>query len=630
MRRRAGRAAVLGGHVATAASFGALAGLALFAAEAALPYRGQYVVLGDPVLRVLSIYLLSAVAAGTVFGLVVGLAGVLAGRLLSAARFVPFHAGAFVFLTSSYWFLRNHPLSALGRLWASADGAAVVVFLLAGIAVGAAIGRVVARRAHPPRTSPLAAVAGISLLLGIVLWVGQGSGHMRLPGRAGDAAGPNVVLIVLDALRADHMSAYGYERTTTPNIDRLAREGIVFRNARSHGNRTVLAMPSVFTSLYPSFHGAISRGELIRPLPSERVTIAELFQQAGYTSVGLMTNIYLKSIFGMTQGFDRVEEFNAGCYGLSVYRALHKLGLLERPAYVASGSPDASAVTDRGLAWLERLRDRPFLLYMHYMDTHHPYTAPERFERAFHPSPESRDSEALFRDTVQLLKEGRARELPPHDLAALRDYYDATILYADHEIGRILDRVREISRQRETLVIITADHGDEFLEHGTLYHNNLLIEQLIRVPLIVWAPDRFPGGRSIESLVRHIDILPTLAGLIGRPAPPETMGTSLAPLLAGDESDLGLTSISEGDFCTALIRGNWKVMYVDSTDTAHLYDLATDPEEKRDLSAARPDVMADLMMQLDLYLEKARDVDHRREAQADAETIRQLKALGYL
>ena len=343
-----------------------------------------------------------------------------------------------------------------------------------------------------------------------------------------------------------------------------------------------------------------------------------------------MTNIYLKSIFGMTQGFDRVTEFNAGCYQLAVYRALQKVGLLTKPDYAATGTPAATELTDSGLEWLDRLQDRPFFLYLHYMDTHHPYVAPDPYERRFRPSTVGGQSEALFRKTVRLLKEGRQEQLSSVDLDTLRDYYDATILYADHEIGRILERVRRIAKERETIVVITADHGDEFLEHGNLYHNNpLMIEELIRVPLIVWNPSRY-RGRRVDSQVRHIDILPTLARLIGQPVPEEAMGTSLEPLLDGSESDLGLVSITEGDFSTALIRQQWKIVYVDSTETVYLYNLENDPRETQDLSSVEPDVTADLMRRLDLYLEKARDVGHQREAPANPETIRQLKALGYL
>ncbi|MEE9270492.1 MAG: sulfatase [Candidatus Krumholzibacteria bacterium] len=631
MRTGNDRPRAFAGHLLTACCFGVVGGVTLLVAEAVIPYRGHYSLLGDSLARVVFVYLVSFIAAGTVFGLVVATPSVLAGRLLRPAGFVRFYAGAWFFLAASFWYLRNHPLSAIRRLWASPDMLFIVAFLLAAAAVAMAAGRIIAPKGRPPRTKHLVPPTAASVLLALVLFLTQRGSEFRLPQPPADpSAGPNVVFIVLDALRADHLSAYGYERPTSPNMDRVAAEGVVFLNARSHGNRTVLAMPAIFTSLYPSFHGAISRGELMSPLPDDRVTIAELFQRANYTSVGLMTNIYLKSAFGMTQGFDRVEEFNAGCYALGLYKLLRKLNVLGRPEYASTGSPGAAALTDRGLAWLDHLQDRPFFLYMHYMDTHHPYVAPEEFERRIRPSTDGPDAAELFIETLQLLKAGRPQDLDPERLEALRDYYDATILYADHEIGRILDRVRQISQERETIVIITADHGDEFLEHGSLYHTNLVIEGLIRVPLIVWDPARYQGGRRVESLVRHIDILPTLAGIIGQPVPQEAMGQSLEPLLTGETRDLELASISEGDFCAALVERNWKVMYVDSTDTAYLYDLDKDPQEYRDLSASEPEVMADLMRRLDLYLEKAQELGHQAESLANPEIIRQLKALGYL
>jgi arylsulfatase len=438
--------------------------------------------------------------------------------------------------------------------------------------------------------------------------------------------GPNVVMIVLDALRADHLSSYGYDRETSPQLDRLANEGVTFLNAHSHGNRTIFAMPALFTSLYPSFNGALSVGALMRPLPENKTTIAEMLQAEGYSTVGIMTNIHLKTVFGMTQGFDRVEEFNGGCYNLSVYKALRILGLIDRPAYAYEGRPRANEITDHALAWLSRLRPDPFFLYVHYMDTHHPYRPPAEFADMFGGI--TVDPLKLFNDSKQAPSSPEST-FSADDMATLRNYYDACIRYSDYEVGRILDKVRELTSERETIVIVTSDHGDEFREHGTIYHNNVLIEELIRVPLIIWAPQQFDNRRD-NSLVRHIDVLPTIADMTGSQAPAETMGQSLVPLMSGDSEDLGLSSFAEGDYCTSYIVGGWKMTYVDSTGDAYLYNLDDDPHEQNDLfgiERARANTMLDTLLS---YRDKAATARGHMEATEDEETLRQLKALGYI
>jgi glucan phosphoethanolaminetransferase (alkaline phosphatase superfamily) len=271
MRAGYGRAALFAGHVLTACFFGVAAGVALLVAEVVLPYHGHYILLGDSLSRVVFVYLTFFIATGAAAGLVVAAASVSTGRLLRPASFVRFYAGASFFLAVSFWYLRNHPLSAIRRLWASPDMLVIVVILLAAAAVALAAGRIITPKGRPPRTKLLVPPTAAAVLLALALFLTQRGSEFRLPQPAADpSAGPNVVFIVLDALRADHLSAYGYERPTSPNMDRAAREGAVFLNARSHGNRTVLAMPALFTSLYPSFHGAISRGELMRPLPDDR------------------------------------------------------------------------------------------------------------------------------------------------------------------------------------------------------------------------------------------------------------------------------------------------------------------------------------------------------------------------
>ena len=457
---------------------------------------------------------------------------------------------------------------------------------------------------------------------GASLWRGR-----TLPSHPGAARAdaPNIVLVTVDAMRRDHLGLYGYDRGTSPTIDRLGREGVVFDRAYSQGNRTILAMPALFTSLYPSEHGAVGFHEIVRPLPEDRTTLAEVLRAAGYSTIGLASNIYLKRPFGMTQGFDRVEDFNSGRLGLSVYRVLLKLGLVERVGH----APRAWQVTDRAIRWLRRTGDGPFFLFVHYMDVHHPYDPPAanlaRFDRhttRFAPK-------SLFDLTVGMLQHPPPLHMAPGDLRGLIDLYDACIYTVDSEIARLVEAIRARSDSRETLVVLTSDHGDEFLEHGSLYHNNLLIEELIHVPLIVWST-RGLEPRRIGDLARHVDVLPTLARWAGVDPPAGIRGRSLLATIRGGAPTGVTESIAEGDFCTALVTPRWKRMCVETTRTCALYDLPADPGARRDVSAQHPDTAAALRERIDRYLEHVDREALRETSRAGRATLEQLRALGYV
>ena len=333
----------------------------------------------------------------------------------------------------------------------------------------------------------------------------------------------NIVLVVVDALRADHLGSYGYRRDTSPNIDRLADEGVRFTRAYSHGNRTIIAMPSLFTSLYPAYHGAVGFHEYVTPLPDDRVTMAETLQDNGYTTVGLMSNVYLKHPFGLTQGFDVVEEFNTARFSLSLYRVIETLGLVTLPDYKVDTAPAAVDVTDQAIAWMDRAGDEPFFLFAHYMDVHHPYTPPAADFNEFDRGTSDMDENTLFMMTAALVRHQPPLPLRTGELHRLEDLYDACIRHTDTEIGRLISAVELLPDDRDTYIIFTSDHGDEFLEHGSLYHNNVLIEELIRVPLIVWKRGSV-DGRVENALVRHIDVMPTVVELAGGEMPVTAMG----------------------------------------------------------------------------------------------------------
>jgi len=217
---------------------------------------------------------------------------------------------------------------------------------------------------------------------------------------------------------------------------------------------------------------------------------------------------------------------------------------------------------------------------------------------------------------------------PDEELARLTDLYDACIRYTDAEIGRFLDALARRRANRERIVIITADHGDEFMEHGSLYHNNILYEELIRVPLVLWWSDGSHAGTRVEGLARHVDVLPTMAEWLGIPTPEQAMGSSLTPLITGEETGARET-IAEGDFCAAVVYEGWKILRVDSSGVDYLYDLSADPGETENLAAREPQRLEDMRRRLDAYLALIEE-QGGEERRATSETLRQLRALGYV
>jgi arylsulfatase A-like enzyme len=614
-------------------TFGVVFAVLLFLIEPLWLMRHAHAHLGAPLISILSVY----VALGWVLGAVMGILWGVIGRVFAGARrsdgTVPGLGPTLGFLMMALFMVRIETSQTLKTL-PTGLMVSLAAALLAWVGLGYLGRRFLARYVPTERRSfvlKTLALASVFTFAGVVV-VNQ-LGSVRVPRRSPvSASSPNIVLIVVDALRPDHLSTYGYDRETSPNLDRLASNAIVFENAYAHGNRTILSMPSLFTSLYPSFHGVISFNELAAPLSPDKTTLADVCRAAGYATVGVMSNINLKSAFGMTKGFDFAEEFDVLRYRLSVYRLLTRLGLVEKPRYI-SHAPDATVITNRGIDWLQRIGDRPFFLFLHYMDVHHPYDPPEEYVRMFETEGIDIDPKMLFAKTAAMVKRPPPLHLTREELTRLKDLYDACIRYTDDEIGRFLDELASSALERETVVIFTADHGDEFLEQGMLYHNNLTIESLIRVPLVIGRiPPEGAGDtrRSVAGIVRHVDLLPTVADLVGGETPPTVQGASLEPLLDGGDEWSADYTIAEGDYCTSLNVGQWKMMYVDTTETYHLYKLDEDPLGKVDVSDRYPAQAAELRVLIDDYMASAAGLNQGDRKQLSDEAVKQLRALGYI
>ncbi len=581
--------------------------------------------LGAPLTTIAALYLAMGIASGLVVGTLAGLVSRFVE--LSPARLT---GPLLLWFDAAVFLLRSETRGELVRF-----PSLLILVLIAGVVVLVLAWVWACRSRSQPDASlraPAAATVCALLVAGGCALHAPLTQH-SLPDRGSARSdAPNILFVLVDAMRADRVSAMGYPRPTTPTVDRLAAEGVLSENAYAHGNRTIISMPSLFTSLYPALTGAVGFQEHVAPLPADRVTIAEICRDAGYSTVGMMSNIYLKRAFGLTQGFDRVEEFNPGRFNLSVYRVLLAMGLVTRPHYVTGTSASATEVTDAAIKWLARAPSRsPVFCYVHYMDVHHPYLPPVEFEQMFR----SRDSlaaidpAALFAKSVEMVKENRRNALDDDELTRLSDLYDGCIRYVDTQLGRLLAAMNRVPNGRPTVVIFTGDHGDEFQEHGCLYHNNVVIQELIRVPLVMWRSDHGYGTR-VTSLVRHVDVLPTIAEWAGAPVPDLAMGHSLTRVMENPSDSTEVQSIAEGDYCSALMVPGWKVMRVDTSGVDTLFDLSADPWGATDVSARYPDDLTRMRDALESYLRAVETQRVEGAATTNAETLRQLRALGYL
>ncbi|MFQ5515806.1 MAG: sulfatase-like hydrolase/transferase [Myxococcota bacterium] len=451
---------------------------------------------------------------------------------------------------------------------------------------------------------------------------------------------PNVLLVVIDTLRADHLSSYGYSRKTSPHIDELASESVVFTNAVSQAPWTAASIASLLTGLYPSVHGLdggirwgagqrTAGGKLPfaiqKTLSSTQLTLAEMLRRRGYRTAGFVSNVYVNSIFGFSLGFETYDDEHED-YSRDVGHAKRR-------------GEDTNAHV---FEWLDGKPQEPFFLLVHYNDCHWPYIPPEPHGREY---VEGYTGSLTPENTGTVVeKQGKPiTGLSQEDLQYIIGLYDGEIHYADENVGRLLERIEKAGFERELLTVLTADHGEEFLDHGSASHGYTLYEEQIHVPLIV----RHPGHlkpRRVDAQVRLIDVLPTILALAGveLDAAARVQGTSLLPLLEGRTTQGVREAFSEATYVGAKksLRSDTgkKLIYSFAGEGAMLFDLKSDPHERRNLLDEKPELAAPLQENLELWVQANQATrvalfggeGPDQEIVLDAETQERLKALGYI
>jgi arylsulfatase A-like enzyme len=436
--------------------------------------------------------------------------------------------------------------------------------------------------------------------------------------------------VVIDTLRADHLGAYGYERPTSPTIDGLATRGVVFTRATSPSSWTKPAVGSLFTSRLPSEHGAVGFG---RPLDGKLPTLAEALRDAGYHTVGFSGNfVHVNREAGFARGFDVFEQISRRTTDED---ALIEFRVGDGPA-VPLRAPRADELTDVVLEGLPPAQGAPLFLYVHYMDPHSGYEAPEPFRRRFlRDIGVDEETPPATSDHVADLALTRA-QLDAGERVRLEALYDAEIAYVDSELARLLRGLEERGYAEDAVVVVTADHGEEFGDHGGWFHGLTLYGEVLHLPLVLTdLRERAEPVRRDEP-VDLLDLAPTLLALAGADPPADMRGRELfaaSTTARTHVAELFPDPLSEQRIGpqlhrVALTQWPWKALAAPDGSVS-LYQLERDPLERRALAAGAGEAPAGLV-ELARGL-AAREALGEREGELDLtdETREALRALGY-
>lgn len=471
------------------------------------------------------------------------------------------------------------------------------------------------RKAHPPHgrgrrsvQRPPGARRGFRLTaITLLMVLGAGCARQSSP--------PDVVWIVVDTLRADHVGCYGFPRPTTPNIDRLAGQGVRFETAYSQAPWTTPSFASMLTSLYPTTLGVTEKPDRL----DDRFTLLpEVLSAHGWGTGAVISHYFLKAKWNLCQGFDVYDE----------------------SAIVGHGGVSGDITTGAALDFLDNHPDRPVFLLVHYFDPHYDYIEHPGYldtRGIAYDGPVT--SGMVYTDLKEIV-----RDLDDEDLDYLRRLYDSEIAYTDARIGELLDGLRARGRFDDAVIVVTADHGEELLDHGGLGHGTTVELELLRIPLIFGGgfAERW-AGRVVEEPVRNLDLGPTLVELAGLEIPSEFQGRSLVPAIENAEAPAEPVPPSYAWIAKlrSLTDAEWHCMRNLAVGRVTLYHRPSDPAGLTDVAGSNPDVVAHCIDELD-RLERSKTAAEEKAkalkaveaggepAPEDRETIEQLEALGYV
>jgi arylsulfatase A-like enzyme len=427
----------------------------------------------------------------------------------------------------------------------------------------------------------------------------------------------NVILITLDGLRVDHLSCYGYTRETSPNIDSLAKNGILFEQIITSGCSTKAALTSLFTSLDYRYHKIISHTGI---LSNQFMTLAEVFQNNGYATAGFVATPMTQKNYNYHQGFEMYEDF------------MNMDDNDKKKDYIS-----ANLVMDKILNWLDNSdQNKPFFLYSHIEEPHPPW-----FHNSSWLTEKEEDLRFFGKGCTYIPTREELYQISSKKIFNLVAKYDGSIYFADEQIGRLIDKLKSIGVFKNTIIAISADHGFELLDHGTPTHGYCPYDEVVKIPLIIYLGKNLPEPKVIKSQGRIFDIGVTILDLLNISSPNTWEGRNL---LSKNHS-LPKYAFTFGYGVYSVRTPQYKLVYQHikteeglghywKKPSYELYDLKSDPRELNDISHLKPQIVTCLKKEFSSYwndLSNKKFIQGANEdAKLDKGTIRRLKSLGYI
>ena len=466
-----------------------------------------------------------------------------------------------------------------------------------------------------------------------------------------------VILIMCDTLRADHLEMYGHESETAPFLAEMASGGALFLDNVSPATWTKVSTPAIMTSLYPSSTGV---RDFADQLPVTATTLAEVYREAGYATVAYSSVLFTGKFTNLHQGFEELHESTS----------------TDDKAYPAK---TAREYVDRAVEWIERHPDTPFFIFLHVFDPHDPFLPRAPYDTIWADATKKEHHEQQLEDLRKVIDDPLMRAFgmptraemekggvdPAEFVAYDQDWYDGSIRGMDAEIGRLIERLRTLGIEDQTQIAFLSDHGEEFIEHGRMFHGQTVYGELANVPLLLYRPGTVPAGLEIAETVRSIDLMPTLLDLSGLPIPEGIQGQSLVPLMAAARD--GGSGGSPGEAAQALgweprpavtekaktamaggpppretesygiVSDNWKLVHnvvrTDDGPEFELYNHADDPLDSTNVVGQNPEVVERLKAELANWHEMVKAAklpDAGQAGDLSPKELERLRSLGYI
>ncbi len=422
-----------------------------------------------------------------------------------------------------------------------------------------------------------------------------------------------VYLVTVETFDIDHASLYGYDRDTTPNLVRLAQEGALFERHYVQAPFTRPSLSSLVTSRYPAALGVTDN---VTILDDSVTTVAERFAAAGYLTGGYLAQYILAQHYGFNQGFHTFRNYK--------------------------NDTPAGVVFDDLMPWLVQHQRDNLFLWLHLFDPHGPYRPVKGWENHY-------AGDALYASDKQQLTVGKGKSTGPFIPEYVADpghldrrwyvsNYDAEITYTDKKLGELIDHLRSSGLADQSLVVVTADHGESMTEHDRYFCHGSLYDHDLRVPLVIWAPGRIAPGTVVSERTAHLDLVPTLLDYAGIPVPADLMGTSLRQVINGGKAAEPFTvstlGAREKEKLSVVSDGDKKLVLDHRRQVLEYYDLAADPDELKNLAQARRGEAQQLAANFQTWyaavLARDRPAEVQQERELSQEEIEQLRALGYM